>query len=72
MESAQILDGKVLAAKLRSKVNSDISELQASVPRFQPHLSIVQVTKLQAPSAHTRAAHTPCLGYLNYFPAVYN
>ena len=43
MEAAKILDGKVLAAKLRSKVASDVKELQGIVPGFQPHLTIVQV-----------------------------
>ncbi len=44
MEGAQILDGKVLAAKLRSKVAASITELQGTIPGFKPHLSIVQVS----------------------------
>lgn len=44
MEPAQVLDGKVLAAKLRSKVASTVAELQATIPGFKPHLSIVQVS----------------------------
>lgn len=43
MDTAQVLDGKVLAAKLRTKVASELKELQAIIPGFHPQLSIVQV-----------------------------
>ena len=43
MATAQILDGKRLAAKLRKETASDLRELQTSAPGFQPQLSIVQV-----------------------------
>lgn len=53
MEAAQVLDGKVLAAKLRSEVAATIKDLQATIPGFTPHLSIVQV------SIHSRL-HSLC------------
>lgn len=44
MDTGQLLDGKALAVKLRKKVAADLKELQASIPGFQPQLSIVQVS----------------------------
>lgn len=49
MATAQVLDGKVLATKLRKKVASDIQELQTNIPGFQPQLSIVQVRLYDSP-----------------------
>ena len=49
MASAKMLDGKALAAELRSTVASDLQKLQGTTPGFQPQLSIVQVTVLFTP-----------------------
>ena len=47
MAAAKVLDGKVLATKVRTEVASEIGELRANVPGFEPKLSIVQVCTLQ-------------------------
>ena len=43
MSVGQVLDGKALAAEVRDGVAKDLKELQEKHPKFQPHLSIVQV-----------------------------
>ncbi len=40
---ARILDGKALAAKVRSEVAKELKDLQQSNSKFKPHLTIVQV-----------------------------
>ena len=44
MAPAQILDGKALAAKVKTSVAAELGELQARIPGFQPQLAIVQVS----------------------------
>ncbi len=44
---ARILDGKALAAKVRSEVAKELKDLQQSNSKFKPHLTIVQVCTLR-------------------------
>ena len=43
MGDCQVLDGKALAAEIRSKIAVQIIELKKTYPGFQPKLSIIQV-----------------------------
>lgn len=43
MGDCQVIDGKALAAEIRSKVAVEIFELKKTYPGFQPQLSIIQV-----------------------------
>ncbi len=42
---ARILDGKALAATVRSKVAKELKDTQRGNPSFKPRLAIVQVAK---------------------------
>lgn len=44
MSVGQILDGRAVAAEVRDGVAKELKELQEKHPKFQPHLSIVQVS----------------------------
>ncbi|KAK4701981.1 hypothetical protein P7C70_g4241, partial [Phenoliferia sp. Uapishka_3] len=39
---AQVVDGNVLAASIRTDISTRISAMQAKYPRFAPHLAIIQ------------------------------
>ena len=43
MADCQVLDGKALAAEIRSKIAVEITELKKKYPGFQPQLNIIQV-----------------------------
>lgn len=50
----QLIDGKLVASKIRETINEEVRQLQAKYPDFKPHLTIIQVGERPDSSTYIR------------------